>query len=254
MPELHIEQLTFWTGTYANVVSRIEKKIKTGHGIIVLPCSLNDLAAIDADPSLKDLYSHIDVCTTDGMPLVWFARWKTGAKTERVYGPDLMRTLLQKTQGKKYQHVFFGTTAETLAQLTDNMKLLAPQLNTVATIAPPFRKLTDREIQQHAQVVRNHPQPIIWIGLSSPKQVVAALQWKKQLPNSAIFCVGAAFDFLAGQTPQAPRWLQQLGLEWLFRLCMEPQRLWRRYGVAIPWYLAKVVFKNVFGNEPSDRF
>jgi N-acetylglucosaminyldiphosphoundecaprenol N-acetyl-beta-D-mannosaminyltransferase len=194
------------------------------------------------------MYQRIDICTTDGMPLVWFARWKTGTKIERVYGPDLMKTVLQKTQGKKYQHVFFGTTKKTLTQLTKNIQLFAPQLNTVSNIAPPFRKLTDTEIRQYARAIRPGKKSILWIGMSSPKQVVAALQWKQQLPNAAIFCVGAAFDFLAGQTAQAPRWVQQLGLEWLFRLLIEPRRLWHRYGVAIPSYLVRTALRSVFGN------
>lgn len=246
MPRLN-KQLAFYTGTYRHVVGYIEKKIHTKNGLIVLPCSLNDFAAMDADPSLQALYRQIDICTTDGMPLVWWARWKTGRKTERVYGPDLMKTLIQKTQGKKYQHIFFGTTQKTLDKLSENIAHFAPKLHLTAAIAPPFRKITNAEMRRYAKVISHKPQPIIWIGLSSPKQITIALQWKKYIPRAAIFCVGAAFDFLAGQTIQAPSWIQSFGLEWLFRLCAEPKRLWRRYLVTIPLYLVRVLLGVVLG-------
>lgn len=186
------------------------------------------------------------------MPLVWFWRHKTGQKVERVYGPDLMQDILPRIQGSEYQHVFFGATEATLTKLVTNVKRSAPHLNITAAIAPPFRPLTARDFATYATTIRRRPQPILWIGLGSPQQIKAALAWKKHLPHAAIFCVGAAFDFLAGTKPQAPRWLRSLGLEWAFRLATEPRRLFGRYW-AIGRFLGKQALTTVTGRQSTDR-
>lgn len=100
-------------------------------------------------------------------------------------------------------------------------------------------------------VIRRSKTTVLWIGLSSPKQVQLALRWRSKLPGVSIMCVGAAFDFVAQAKPSAPQWMKQLGLEWLFRLVTEPQRLWKRYLVDVPVFLVTLAWARVRGRSPD---
>lgn len=228
----------FYLGKFSKVESYIVEKIKKRQSFIVLPCSLNDLAALSRSPNLTQPYRNIDVCTADGVPLVWWARWKIGEIVERVYGPSLMKSVLVALQGTRYSHVFYGSSKQTLMKLRKSIHSFAPDTNILTMISPPYRTLTSLEERRYLKTIKQHNSSVLWIGLSSPKQVILASKWKRSLPNTTIFCVGAAFDLLAGTKSMAPRWMRQAGLEWLFRLISEPRRLWRRYLIDIPVFLA----------------
>lgn len=235
--KVKLENCAFLAGTFRQVSSSVLGYLRQGKGFVLVPCSLNDLASIHERPTLQKIYSQVDICTTDGMPLVWWFNWKFKQRVERVYGPDLMASILKGAQGKRYQHLFFGSTNETLKKLQSRLKNLAPKLNLATLKELPFRALTKTEENKLLKLVGQQTRPIIWLSLSSPKQVELAIAWKKRVPKAAIFCVGAAFDFLAGEKKQAPKFMQQSGLEWLWRLVTEPRRLGRRYLLTIPRYL-----------------
>jgi N-acetylglucosaminyldiphosphoundecaprenol N-acetyl-beta-D-mannosaminyltransferase len=227
----------FFFDTYDAVLRSILERVRKRASLITLPCSLYDIAQLASSPDLAQKYRNVDIFTTDGMPLVWWGRWKMGKPVERVYGPDLMRSVLIKFQGKKFSHVFYGSSKRTLKRLHKAIRSFAPKTNILEMISPPFRALTSYEERQYLEIIRRHNPNVLWIGLSSPKQVVLASKWKAYLPNTSIFCVGAAFDLLAGTKPMAPKWMQRMGLEWLFRLLTEPRRLWKRYLFDIPLFL-----------------
>lgn len=238
MKRVKLEHLNFLIGRRREVTQFVLRKIGTRQSFILLPTSLNDLAAASGSQKLLAAYRQVDFCVTDGMPLVWFFRG------ERVYGPTLMKNILGKNQGGT-KHFFYGSTAQTLAKLTKNLKDLVPQTRVVGKIAPPFRPLTKKEEVKYLAQIRHSRANVLWIGLSSPKQVELAARWQRFLPGVSIMCVGAAFDFLAGKQVMAPSWVQKNGWEWLFRFLVEPKRLWHRYLVTIPGYLLKKAFSNL---------
>jgi N-acetylglucosaminyldiphosphoundecaprenol N-acetyl-beta-D-mannosaminyltransferase len=181
------------------------------------------------DPDFRSILNSGGLTTPDGMSLVWILRLLGHKEVDRVYGPDLLLALCQSGVGKKYRHYLYGGelgVAEALAsRLTDRFE----GLQIAGTHSPPFRKLTDDEDQAVIEDINFTNPDIVWVGLSSPKQERWMAEHLSQINASVMIGVGAAFDFLSGKKPQAPRWIQRSGFEWLFRLTTEPRRLWPRY-------------------------
>ena len=193
------------------------------------------------DARLLAIHNAAGLVTTDGMSLVWICKLKGQQTVERVYGPDLMLALCERSVARGYRHFFYGATPEVLAALTDRLLTRYPGLTIAGTYAPPYRPLTPEEDADFRGRIAEARPDIIWVGLSTPKQERWMAEQVGRLDVPALIGVGAAFDFHAGTKRQAPRWMQRNGLEWLFRLLSEPRRLGRRYLVNIPafaWCLA----------------
>lgn len=166
--------------------------------------------------------------TSDGMPVVWMLRALGIRKATRVYGPELTPWILQAATEAGLPVGFFGGTDEVLQRLTEIVRREFPHLRIVYAEAPPFRKTTAEEDRRITSAIQSSGVRVLFVGLGNPKQE----RWMRAHQGrveAVMVGVGAAFDFMAGAKPQAPRWMQRRGMEWLFRLWMEPRRLWRRY-------------------------
>ncbi|MEI7888590.1 MAG: WecB/TagA/CpsF family glycosyltransferase, partial [Actinomycetes bacterium] len=197
-------------------------------GFAVHLCNAWTLAYGLKDPAHADRVDSGDLNLPDGMPLVWLGKRFGLPITNRVYGPDLMSQILDQGRSSGLRHYLYGTTAETLSQLRDRIETRFPGAQIVGSEAPPFRPSTRIEEQALAARMSDSQADVVWIGLGTPQQDELVHRLRPELA-AVLIPVGAAFDFLAGNKSQAPKWMQQRGLEWLFRLCSEPQRLWRRY-------------------------
>jgi N-acetylglucosaminyldiphosphoundecaprenol N-acetyl-beta-D-mannosaminyltransferase len=186
------------------------------------------------DARLRNIHNQAGLVTPDGMPLVWMARALGFDRTGRVYGPDLMRTLSELSAARGYRHFFYGGDHGVAERLKQTLMRTYPGLNVVGTLTPPFRPLTPDEDAAVVAEINAAKPDIVWVGLSTPKQELWMADHVGRLEAPALIGVGAAFDFLAGIKKQAPHWMQQRGLEWLFRLVHEPRRLWRRYFTIVP--------------------
>jgi len=164
--------------------------------------------------------------TPDGVPVVWLAKLKGCHDISRTYGPDLMRLLCKQPHIK---HYFFGGSTEVIRLLGQNLSRNYDAINIVGMTSPPFRNVAQVEDESTIKEINDARPDILWVGLGSPKQDYWMAMNRDLLDVPVIIGVGAAFDFIAGVKPQAPRWMQQNGLEWLFRFCCEPKRLWKRY-------------------------
>jgi N-acetylglucosaminyldiphosphoundecaprenol N-acetyl-beta-D-mannosaminyltransferase len=163
------------------------------------------------------------------MPLVWLSHLKGHTEVERVYGPDLMLACCSRSLERGYRHYLYGGGPGVPERLAERLRQRFPGISIVGCHSPPFRPLTATE---DAAIVRqiNEARPdIVWVSLSTPKQERWMATHRSPLLAPVMIGVGAAFDMHAGLKPQAPRWMQRSGLEWLFRLLSEPRRLWRRY-------------------------
>jgi len=169
-----------------------------------------------------------DLVTSDGMPLVWVLRGLGIAGASRVYGPDLMIRVLTAAEEHGVPVGFYGGSEPGLAKLTEKMSRRFPGLRIAYTYSPPFRTLTAVEDEDSTRAIRESGARILFVGLGGAKQDYWTHTHQGRIP-CVMLGVGAAFDFIAGTKPQAPRWMQQSGLEWIFRLATEPRRLWRRY-------------------------
>jgi N-acetylglucosaminyldiphosphoundecaprenol N-acetyl-beta-D-mannosaminyltransferase len=204
-------------------------------------CTTHGLGEARSDPALRKTYNSSFLTTPDGMPLVWFGRRQGHANITRVYGPDLMLAVCDAGRAAGLRHYFYGGQPGVAGLLREKLVARFPGLQVVGTFTPPFRPLTDVEMATLREDVAAQKPDVIWVGLSTPKQEhFMAAAWE-QLDAGLLIGVGAAFDFLSGRVPQAPVWMQQSGLEWLFRLCVEPRRLAKRYFVYNTLFLLRAL-------------
>jgi N-acetylglucosaminyldiphosphoundecaprenol N-acetyl-beta-D-mannosaminyltransferase len=189
------------------------------------------------DVELRRIHNAAGLVTPDGMPLVWLSRLMGLDHVERVYGPDLMLAVCERSVRRGYCHFFYGGAPGVPEKLVDSLQCRFPGLQVAGIDSPPFRSLTPTEDQAAVERMNAARPDIIWVGLSTPKQEHWMAAHVGRLKAPVLVGVGAAFDFHAGLKRQAPRWMQKSGLEWLFRLTMEPWRLWRRYLINNPWFL-----------------
>jgi len=203
---------------------------RSGDGaIVVAVCNVHSVMSARGNPDLARALNSAHVATPDGVPIVWTLRRTANPGQQRVYGPDLMERAFAESGGRDWRHYLYGSTPETLAMLEERIATVAPNADIVGSYSPPFRPPTPEEDAADAARILSTGANIVWVGLGMPKQELWMHRVAPQLPGTVVLGVGAAFDFLAGVTKQAPPWMQRAGLEWLFRLSQEPRRLWRRY-------------------------
>ena len=207
------------------IASWIERKEK--NYVCVAPVST--IVDCQRDPVYRDIVNGSGMTTPDGMPLVWLGRLYGHAGMGRTYGPDLMKAFCDYSRQKGYRHFFYGGTEGTNQGLTARLKEEFPHLQIAGSYAPAMLEVNQEEQADVLERINAARPDVLWVGLGSPKQDYWMVRYRDQLAVPVMIGVGAAFDFLAGAKKQAPRWMQRSGLEWFYRLCCEPQRLWKRY-------------------------
>ena len=181
------------------------------------------------NPELRTIFNQSGLTTPDGMSVVWTLRLMGHKHVGRVYGPDLMRALCQQSLEHGYRHYFYGGAPGVVEELERRLIREYPQLKIAGHYTPPFGPVSEQEDQKIIEHIRAANPDILWVGISSPRQEIWMAEHVDQLDVPALIGVGAAFDFLSGHKPQAPNWIQQSGLEWLYRFIREPRRMWPRY-------------------------
>lgn len=179
----------------------------------------------------------------DGKPLAIVCRRRGFYDAQRVPGPDLMPKIFEVSNRYKLKHYFYGGSPETLAQLEKQLRKKYPWLSIVGMYSPPYRSLTEEENEKIVNVINEAQPDFIWVALGAPKQE----QWMyahRFRVNGIMIGVGAAFDFCAGTVKRAPSWMQELCLEWLYRLMQDPKRLFSRYFSTNAAFLLKVGREN----------
>lgn len=181
------------------------------------------------DDGFRRILNSSGLTTPDGMSVVWILKLLGQKEVGRVYGPDLMLASCKYGVEKKYRHYLYGGEPGVAEALASQLVGRFDELQIAGSHSPPFRKLTKEEDQEAVEMINSCNPDIVWIGLSSPNQERWMSDHLERIDAPVMIGVGAAFDFLSGVKPQAPRWIQRSGLEWLFRLATEPKRLWPRY-------------------------
>lgn len=195
------------------------------------------------DEKIRDIHNRAGMVTPDGMPLVWVNHWQGNREVSRVYGPDLMLAVCEKSAQTGYKHFFYGGAEGVPELLKQKLVERFPHLQVVGCYSPPFRQLTPEEDRDIMRMIDESGADIVWVGLSTPKQErwMDAHLGKIQAP--VMVGVGAAFDFHAGLKSQAPAWMQRSGLEWFYRLVTEPRRLAKRYLINNPIFVALITLQ-----------
>lgn len=189
------------------------------------------IALADGDHELREAFRK-GRNYPDGKPVVWAMNWlgSRGRVTRpvRVDGPTFFERALKQGVERNVRHYFFGSTPETLEKLESNVRSRFPGVDIVGVSSPPFRDLTSDDLAYELSRIEESEPHIVWVGLGTPKQDKTAAALGPQYPG-VFACVGAAFDYTAGNLQETPIWMQEAGLGWLFRFAQEPRRLWRRY-------------------------
>ena len=180
-------------------------------------------------PALRVAVEDAFLSVPDGMPLAWILRHRGHPHTEKVTGIEYMPMVASAGLGSGLRHFLYGGRPGVAHRAARRLEELVPGVQIVGAVAPPFVSIPDWPIADlRRELDRTKPQ-ILWVGLGAPKQELWMQVMSKVLDVPVMVGVGAAFDYLAGTVSAAPDYLRHVGLEWLFRLAVEPKRLWRRY-------------------------
>lgn len=221
-----------------NAVESIATWIAEGERQYVCVTGMHGVMESRNDTALRSVHNDAGLTTADGMPMVWAGRWAGSKAIARVYGPDLMEALLARGAREGWTSYFVGGGPGVAEKLTLRLRESNPAIAVVGHASPPFRPVSESEDRELTDAINQAGPDIVWVGLGTPKQELWMAAHRPVLQAPVLIGVGAAFDYGAGTLRQAPRWMQRHGLEWLFRLAVEPRRLWRRYMVNIPRFVA----------------
>ena len=213
---------------YERATREILAWARSGDGRYACVANVHMIMEAFDDPDYRAVVNAADMVTPDGMPLVWMLRLRGWTRLGRVYGPTLMLHVLKAAEDEEIPVGFYGGTAGVIEALGMRVRAKFPDLKIQYSHSPPFRALSPGEDSEMVEDLRASGVRILFVGLGCPKQEIWMARHRDRV-SAAMLGVGAAFDFHAGTKPQAPRWMQNIGLEWMFRLAHEPRRLWRRY-------------------------
>jgi N-acetylglucosaminyldiphosphoundecaprenol N-acetyl-beta-D-mannosaminyltransferase len=238
----------------AEAVQTIEHWIKVKQPTYVTCTGMHGIMESREDPDIKRIHNEAGMVVPDGMPLVWMNHYYGRRHVTRCYGPDLFLEVMKRSveEDAGFRHFFYGGAEGVPEDLGKRMQKRFPGLKVVGTYSPPFRPLTPEEDDEIISMIRDSDADIVWIGLSTPKQERWMADHVKKLGHPVQIGVGAAFDFHTGRVVQAPRLIQKSGLEWLFRLVVEPRRLWKRYLKNVPLFLLLSLRQMVSGKRPPN--
>jgi N-acetylglucosaminyldiphosphoundecaprenol N-acetyl-beta-D-mannosaminyltransferase len=206
-------------------------------------CAVHTVMECQRDARLRRIVNASGLSTPDGMPLVWLSWMRGHGQVSRVYGPDLMLAVCERSQATGRRHFFYGGAPGVAELLVRKLKTRYPRMVVAGTHAPPYKPADTVEDGEVLATINAAAPDIVWVGLGTPKQDYWVARHRPLLDAPVLIAVGAAFDFHAGLLPQAPRWIQRSGLEWLFRLVHEPRRLAFRYLVYNPLFIVKVALQ-----------
>ncbi|WP_428425515.1 WecB/TagA/CpsF family glycosyltransferase [Methylibium sp.] len=203
-------------------------------------CNVHSVVTAARETAFGAVVEHSDLATPDGAPVAWMLRRLGCVGQARINGPDLMSTYCGQAAARGESLFLYGGTEATLARLTTVLRERYPGIRIAGTISPPFRPLSAAEDEDIVKRINESGAGVVWVGLGCPKQELWMAAHRGRV-HAVMIGVGAAFDYLAGTVPRAPRWMQHAGLEWAHRLASEPRRLWRRYLVTNTLFLLGAV-------------
>ncbi len=229
LPKYNLLGINYTASSYEDIVYLIIKNAENRNSFGLSALAVHGLIESYNDDKLKNLINKIDLIVPDGQPIKWCLNYFYKIRlNERIYGPKLTWEVLKKANEKKLKIFLFGSKSETLNLLIKNIEDTFPELEIVGKHVDRFRVATFEEDEDDIKKINASRANIILVGRGCPRQEIWVSEHLGKI-NGVMLAVGAAFDFHAKTIKQAPVWMQNLGLEWLFRLIQEPRRLWKRY-------------------------
>lgn len=210
---------------------------ETGYICVVNPWSI---AVSFCDERMRAALLQSKASVPDGVGITIAARILKYKHNGRIPGPDLMFRICDLTRELGYRHFFYGGREGIASELAERLCRVLPGLQVAGVYCPPFRDLTEEEMNAVVDRINSAEPDILWVGLGAPKQEKWMAQHQRRFKATALIGVGAAFDFHSGNIPRAPIWMRRLSCEWLWRLAQEPRRLWPKNALN-PLFIAAVL-------------
>lgn len=225
---------------YVGAVDMILRAATEKRSLAVSALAVHGVMTGALDPDQKYRLNRLDLVTPDGQPVRWALRLLHGERLpDRVYGPKLTELVLARAARERIPVYLYGSQPQVLAAMRATFATRYPDLLIAGAEPSKFRQLSEEEHLEMQDRIRDSGAGIVLVGLGCPRQEVFVYEHAKAI-GIPMMAVGAAFDFHAGTLKQAPTWMQDRGLEWIFRLAIEPRRLWRRYLFLNPLYVAMI--------------
>lgn len=221
-------------GTNINVtnmedtISYITENLEELKGAYICVSNVHTTVMAYRDKAYRNVQNSGAMALPDGQPLSIVSKKRGFPEARRVPGPDLMPAILDLSQKTGYRHYFYGSTEATLEALRAALLRRYPKLQIAGMYSPPFRELTKQEDEEIIRHINESGADFLWVALGAPKQEWWMYEHQHKI-KALMLGVGAAFDFTAGTTKRAPRWMQRLCMEWVFRILREPKRMLPRY-------------------------
>ena len=209
-------------------VGYIDKYLEQMRGEYICISNVHTTVTAYRDEEYRKVQNGSILNMPDGKPLSIVQKLRGYTQAGRVPGPDLMPAIFKLSEKRGYRHYFYGSTPETIEKLGIRLKEAYPRLQIVGMYSPPFRPMTVEEDAEIIEQINETKPDFIWVGLGAPKQERWMAEHKGKV-NGIMLGVGAGFDFHAGTVLRAPRWMQEVCMEWLWRMMQDPKRLFPRY-------------------------
>ncbi len=249
---IDVQGMAFDIVQWDEAVSQLEAWADKRESRCVVVGNASSVITAHHDTAFQAAVRDADLVTADGMSVTWMLRRLGNPDQQRINGPDLMMRYCERAAETGHKIFLYGNTPETLAKLEKRLRDKLPRLQIVGSISPPFRPQTPAEDAADTAVINASGAQMIFVSLGCPKQEKWMADHVGRV-QGVMIGLGAAFDYHAGTIRRAPVWMQNAGLEWLFRLCAEPRRLWRRYlftNTAFIVGAARQLY--AYGNEKSN--
>lgn len=246
LPYIEILKTKINITTMDEAVSWIDEHLAELSGKYVCISNVHTTVTAYRDEKYRAVQNGSALSLPDGKPLSIVQRHRGYENAGRVPGPDLMPEIFALSEKKGYRHYFYGSKQSTLDALKERLLEKYPKLNIVGMYSPPFRALTEEEDQEAVERINAVKPDFIWVGLGAPKQEIWMAEHENRV-HGVMLGVGAGFDFHAGTIKRAPKWMQELCMEWLYRISQDPKRLLWRYldtNFSFLWYLWKEKCRN----------
>ena len=230
---------------------RIVRWARDGRSAYVCVASVHMVMEAFDSIEFQQIVNGASLVTPDGRPLVWALRGLGVERASQVRGTDLTTHVIEAAAREGVPIGLYGGTPELLESFVEMLNARFPGVRVACKIAPPFRPLTLEEDEEVTQEIASSGARILFVGIGCPKQERWMATHEGRFP-AVMLGVGAAFDFHTGRVRQAPRWMQATGLEWAFRLMMDPRRLWKRYAKHNPRFVGLFLLQ-LMGVRRFDR-
>jgi N-acetylglucosaminyldiphosphoundecaprenol N-acetyl-beta-D-mannosaminyltransferase len=238
---------------YEGATRRIVEAARNQRPLSATALAVHGVMTGVSDPRHRFRLNHFDLVTPDGQPVRWAMKLLHGvALPDRVYGPTLTLHVCKRAAVESLPIYLYGSTRPIVEKMAQNLGRRFPGLQIAGVEPSKFRQTTSSEKQELVARIRRSGAAVTFVGLGCPRQEVFAYEYRDDLAMPVI-AVGAAFDYHAGIRSEPPMWIQNAGLQWLYRLGQDPRRLWRRYLITNTKFVSLLALQSAgVWRPPSD--